>query len=256
MLRKQFCYLAGTGRTGTHWLARLLTAACDKAKVAVFHDNFPKRARVGGRRDPAQFFTNYLLNLMVAHQGAGTYVECNPALLEHVALTYGVGDALAVLPGGLLAHPARGLLLVRSPYAYAASLKARGWGWNWWAYPHAKTVYELGDGFAQRPMVEQAAVAWRLKNAFYKSLAQLGVPVLRFELLFDRRVSKERFAERIAGILDGFGVEPIQGSSFWWRLRDQRVAAKAQGMTLNAAEKQAVRAIVGSDLMQEMGYEN
>ena len=253
MLHKQFSYLAGTGRTATHWIKLLLDKATDQSKVATFHDNFPKRARTSGRRTPAAFFTNYLLNLMVAQQGARTYVECNPALLEHVALTYGVKDAMAVIPGGLLAQPARGVLLVRSPYGYAASLKARGWGWNWWAYPHARAVYDLGDGYARRPMIEQAALAWALKSEFYHSLEQLGIPVLRYELLFDRRVSKERFTERVEGLFDALGVTPIRKPDFWWRLRDQRVAGKAKGATLNAAEKATVKRIAGS-AMELYGY--
>jgi len=253
MLHKQFSYLAGTGRTATHWVKLLLDKACDGSKVAAFHDNFPKRAKTARRKTPAEFFTNYCLNLMLGQQGAQTYVECNPALLEHVALTYGIKDALSVIPGGLLSLPARGVLLARSPYAYAASLKARGWGWNWWNYPRAGAVYGLGNGYAKRPMVEQAAVAWRIKNEFYHSLTRLGVPVLRFELLFDRRVSKERFTERIEGLFDTLGVTPIQGSAFWWRLREQRVAGKAKGATLSAAEKATVKRIVGP-AMEQFGY--
>lgn len=253
MLHKQFAYLAGTGRTGTHWTKVLLDRCCDQSKVAAFHDNFPKRAKARGRRTPAAFFTNYLLNLMVARQGAKTYVECNPALLEHVALTYGINDALGVVPGGLLSLPARGVLIVRSPYAYAASLKARGWGWSWWAYPRAQQVYDLGAGFAKRPMIEQAAVAWRLKGAFYHALTYLGVPVIRFELLFDRRVSQERFTERIEGMLDALGVEPIRRPAVWWQLRSQRVAGKAKGAALNAHEKATVRQIVGP-MLEELGY--
>jgi hypothetical protein len=245
MLHKQFSYLAGTGRTATHWIERLIQAACDKSKVATFHDNFPKRTKTAGRRNPAQFFTNYMLNLMVGAQGAQTYVECNPALLEHVALTYGVQDALGVIPGGLLSLPARGVLIVRSPYAYVASLKARGWGWSWWNYPRVRAVYDIGDGYAKRPMVEQAAVAWRLKNEFYHSLTRLGVPMIRFELLFDRRVTRERFAERIEELFDALGVTPIQGESFWWKLRSQRIAEKAKGAKLSSSEKETVKAICG-----------
>lgn len=254
MLHKQFAYLAGTGRTGTHWIKLLLDKACDKTKTATFHDNFPKRAKVSTRRTPAEFFTNYLLNVMISHQAAQTYIECNPALLEHAALTYGIKDALAVIPGGLLSLPARGVLLVRSPYAYAASLKARGWGWEWWRYPQAQQVYDLGDGFGKRSAVEQAAVAWRLKNEFYHSLTRLGVPIVRFELLFDRRVTKERFTERVEGILDALGVTPIRDSAFWWQLRGQRVAAKNKGnATLDAAEKATVRRICGP-MLEVMGY--
>jgi len=193
---------------------------------------------------------------MVSAQNAETYVECNPAMLEHIALTYGIQDALGVIPAGLLSLPARGLLLVRSPYAYVASIKARGYGWNWWAYPHAKAVYGLGDGFGQRPVVEQAAVAWWAKNTFYHSLTRLGVPVLRFELLFDRRVTKERFTERIEAILDGFKLTPIRGTAAWWDLRDQIVAGKAKGaVTLTAAEKATVRRIC-QPMVEVLGYEN
>jgi len=85
MLQKQFSYLAGTGRTATHWFKLLIDKACDQSKIATYHDNFPKRTRTKARATPAAFFTNYLLNLMVSQQGAETYVECNPALLEHVA---------------------------------------------------------------------------------------------------------------------------------------------------------------------------
>lgn len=254
MLHRQFSYLAGTGRTGTHWIEMLLKKACDQSKVAAFHDDFPKRARTRNRRTAAAFFSNYLLNLMVAQQGAQTYVECNPALLEHAALTYGIQDAMSVIPGGLLSLPARGVLLVRSPYGYAASLKARGWGWSWWNYPHARAVYDLGDGYAKRPIVEQAAIAWRLKGEFYYSLTRLGVPVLRYELLFDRRVTKERFTERIEGLFDALGVTPIRDSAFWWRLREQRVAGKAKGATLNAAERATVKRIVGPEAMEQYSY--
>jgi len=253
MLNKQFSYLAGTGRTATHWVKLLLDKATDQSKVATFHDNFPKRTRTAGRKTRAAFFTNYLLNLMVSRQGAETYVECNPALLEHVALTYGVQDAMTVIPGGLLAQPARGVLIARSPYAYAASLKARGWGWKWWAYPNVKALWDIGDGYVKRPMIEQAAIAWSLKSQFYHGLTQIGVPVLRYELLFDRRVSKERFTERIEGLFDALGVTPILAPEFWWRLRDQRVAGKAKGATLNASEKATVKRIAGP-AMELYGY--
>lgn len=245
MLHRQFSYLAGTGRTGTHWIEMLLRKACDTSKVAAFHDDFPKRAKTRGRHTAAAFFTNYALNLMVAQQGARTYVECNPALLEHVALTYGIRDALGVIPAGLLSLPARGVLLVRSPYGYAASIKARGWGWSWWNYPQARAVYDLGDGYAKRPMVEQAAVAWRLKSGFFHGLTRLGVPVIKYEMLFDQCVTKEQFTERIEGLFDALGVTPIRPPSFWWTLRDQRVAGKAKGATLNVAERETVKQVVG-----------
>lgn len=254
MLHKQFCYLAGTGRTATHWIENVIQASTEHAKVVTFHDGFPKRAKTSTRRTSAEFFANYLLNLMLSHQGAQAYIECNPALLEHVALTYGIRDALAVIPGGLLSAPARGLLVVRHPFAYAASMKARGYGWGWWGYPRAREVYDIGDGFPKRPIVEQAAVAWALKNEFYHSLTRLGVPVLKFESLFDGRVTKERFTERVASIFDTFGIEPIQGGSFWWKLRDQRVAGKAkESVALTAAEKQTVKRIC-AETMERFEY--
>ena len=253
MFNKQFAYIAGTGRTATHWVKLLLDKATDQSDVATFHDSFPKRARTAGRGTPAAFFTNYLLNLMVAQQGAETYIECNPALLEHVALTYGIKGAMNVIPAGLLAQPARGVLLVRSPYAYAASLKARGWGWRWWGYPHAGEVYGLGDGYAKRPMIEQAALAWRVKGEFYHSLEQLGIPVLRYELLFGPRVTENTFTKRIEGLFDALGVTPILAPKFWWRLRDQRVAGKAKGATLSASEKATDKEIAGP-AMELYGY--
>jgi len=232
----------------------LIDKTCDVTKVTTFHDGFPKRAKTAGRSTPAAFFANYMLNLMIAQQGAATYVECNPALLEHIALTYGIKGAMDVIPGGLLAQPARGVILARSPYAYAASLKGRGWGWTWWAYPGAKIVYDLGDGFAKRPLIEQAAIAWRLKSEFYHGLVQLGVPIVRYELLFDRRVTRERFTERIEGLFDALGVTPIRPASFWWQLRDQRVAGKAKGETLNATERETVKQLAGAAL-ELYGYD-
>ena len=255
MLHRQFCYIAGTGRTGTHWIKRLLDTSCERGKVATFHDGFPKRAKTSGRRNPAEFFSNYLLNLMVSNQSAQAYVECNPALLEHVALTYGIQDALAVIPGGFLATPTRGVLMVRSPYAYVASMRARGYGWNWWNYPHARTVYDLGDGYTKRPAIEQYAVAWALKNNFYHSLTRLGVQVLKFELLFDRRVTKERFTKRIEDIFVTFGITLIRDPAHWWGLRDERAAAKNKENTaLSTAERETVRTICGP-MMERLGYD-
>ena len=254
MLNKQFCYIAGTGRTGSHWVKHLLDASTESGKVATFHDNFPKRAKTSARRTPAAFFNNYSLNLMLGNQGALTYVECNPALLEHIGLTYGIRDALSVIPGGLFALPPQGLLMVRHPFAYAESMKARGYGWNWWGYARAREVYNIGEGFPHRPVVEQFAVAWKLKNEFYHSLTRAGASVLKFERLFDYRVTKERFIERVESIFDTFGIEPIRDSAFWWRLRDQRSAGKAKGaVTLTAAEKKAIKRICG-DMMETFEY--
>jgi len=160
---------------------------------------------------------------------------------------------MTVIPGGLLAQPERGVLLVRSPYAYAASLKARGWGWQWWNYPNVRALWDVGSGYTKRPMIEQAAVAWALKSQFYHSLTQLGIPILRYELLFDRRVTKERFTERIESLLDALGVTPIRRPAFWWQLRDRRVAGKAKGATLNASEKATVKRIAGP-AMEMYGY--
>lgn len=255
MLNKQFCFLAGTGRTATHWVQRLIDAACDKGKVATFHDGFPKRAKTSGRRNPARFFENYLLNLMVAKQGAETYIECNPALLEHVALTYGVGNALGVIPAGLLGKPARSVLLTRHPFGYVASLKAREWGWNWWNYPRAAAVFGVGSAFSSKPMVEQAALAWALKTEFALDLLQTEqCMLLKFEALFDHRVTKDTFSKRVQALFDHLGIIPIQGSSLWWRLRDQRSAVKNKDrITLSASEKETVRQVCAL-VMEQLGY--
>ena len=250
--KRRFCYLAGTGRTATHWVKRLIDESCPD--VATFHDAFPKRAKVGNRPNAAAFFRNYLLNLKARQPDATVYIECNPALLEHAALTYGIRSAYGVFPAGMVETPPRSVFLVRHPFTYAASLKAKGWGWRWWDYPQAGSVYGVGAGFGSRGIVEQAARAWRLKNEFYHSLTRLGAPMLRFELLFDRNVSKEQFTEQIEGILDGFGLVPIQGPALWWKLRDQRAAGKAKGeVVLTAAEKTTVKRLVGP-AMETFGY--
>lgn len=255
MLNKTFVYLAGTGRTGTHWVQRLIQTSCDKTKVVTFHDGFPKRAKTAGRRSPVEFFQNYLLNLMVSHQGASFYVECNPALLEHVALTYGIRNAVSVIPGGMMALPTRGVWMVRHPFGYVASLKARGYGWNWWSYPRSRTVYDIGDGFTSRSGIEQAAIAWKLKNEFYSSLSQLDVPLLKFEDILGPDVTQKAFTEQVGMLFSDLWLEPIQPPEFWWKLRDQRAAGKAKGdVTLTAEEKATVRRICGP-MMEPLGYE-
>jgi len=255
MLHKTFSYLAGTGRTGTHWIQKLIREACDGAKVITFHDGFPKRAKTAKRRTPTEFWQNYLLNLTASNQGASVYVECNPALLEHVALTYGIRNAASVIPGGMIPMPARGVWMVRHPFGYVASMKARGYGWKWWAYPHARMVYDIRDGYTSHPPVVQFSIAWKVKTEFYSSVAQLDVPRFRFEDLFGPTVTQEAFTRRIEGILDTLGLEPIQPPSVWWKLRDQRAAGKAKGsVTLTAAEQATVRSICGP-MMEALGYE-
>lgn len=255
MLLKTFAYLAGTGRTGTHWVQRLIQATCDRAKVVTFHDSFPKRAKTAGRHTPVDFWQNYLLNLMASNRDASVYVECNPALLEHVALTYGIRNAVSAIPGGMLPMPTRGVWMVRHPFGYVASLKARGYGWKWWAYPHARDVYGIGDGFTSRPIVERAALAWVEKNQFCASLVKLDVPIVSYELLFESATSQEDFTAAIERILDTFGLEPLQPPSVWWELRSQRAAGKAKGsVTLTAAEQETVKRICAGT-MEALGYE-
>jgi hypothetical protein len=255
MLNKTFCYIAGTGRTGTHWAQRLIQASCDKKKVATFHDGFPKRAKPAGRKTPVEFFQNYLLNLMLANQGAQSYVECNPALLEHVGLHYGIRNAVSVIPGGMMALETRGVLMVRHPFGYVASMKARGYGWGWWRYPQARQVYGIGEGYTNRPCIERYAVAWKLKNEFFFSLTQMDVPILKFESILAPVAFKEQFIAEIDALFDGLGLEPIQGAAFWWKLRGQRAAGKAKGsVTLTAPEKQTVKRICGP-MMEVLEYE-
>jgi hypothetical protein len=229
--------------------------SCDSTKAATFHDGFPKRAKVKNRRTAAAFFANYALNLMLSQQSAETYIECNPALLEHIALTYGIRDALNAVPAGMLAQQARSLLVTRHPYTYVASMKARGWGWSWWQYPQAQAVHGIGDGYAGKSMLEQAAIAWKVKSRFYHTLtAYDSCMLLKFESLFDYRVTQERFTERIEKLFDHFGIVPIQGAGHWWRLRQEKIAPKNKaGAKLTSGEKQTVKAICGS-MMGLTGY--
>jgi len=234
-----FCYITGTGRTATHWVQSIIDALCNG--VATFHDGFLRRAKI--RSTKGAFWRNYLLNLEARSKGAGTYVECNPALLEHVALTYGITSAPGVLPSDVQAH---GLLITRHPYTYAASLKAKGWGWAWWNYPKARDVFNIGTDFANRSMVEQAAIAWSCKNAFAHGLLKGDCLWLKYEFLFDYRVSQARYLERVHSIFEQFKIEPQRGDNLIWQMRNNQSAVKNKDkISLTAAEKQMVKAICG-----------
>ena len=49
MLDRRFAFLAGTGRTGTHWLARLINRYTTSGEAHALHDGLTKRLKIRHR---------------------------------------------------------------------------------------------------------------------------------------------------------------------------------------------------------------
>jgi hypothetical protein len=224
----QFGAIIGTGRTGSHWFD-MLFRKWGRPKIASFHDGLPKRLKY--RTNASKMVANYLLNLEAKQPGAQIYVECNPALIEWIGLDHDV-SATEVLPAGTLAKPPNYALLVRHPFGYVKSLRAKGWGWSWWKKPGFQM-----KGYAQMSELEKTCAAWTWKNAYAYDLVS-GDPdrVFRFEDIFNGGVAEVR---RLARALD-IGIGASNASI--GKLLTQRAAAKGgYQLTLTTNEKSRIK---------------
>ncbi|NIQ90667.1 MAG: hypothetical protein GWN93_17265 [Deltaproteobacteria bacterium] len=256
MLNKQFSYLAGTGRTATHFFSAVLGKHCDRSKVVTFHDGITDRLKKGNRFTALQCFTNHALNLMVKHPHKEHYVECNPAFLEYIALWYGVKQAAFVLPDAWMAQPARSLLIVRHPFGYVRSLLAKGWGWNWWKLPFADTVYGKHN-WQNVNALDGLAKAWLVKNQFFYSLANTeNCQLVQYEWLFGDGVSKADFAKRFRGLTEFLGLDILITDNALGDLQRTRFAIKAGPKAHDLTTKQRdIVAAICKPLMENLGYE-
>lgn len=245
MLNKRFCFIAGTGRTGSHWFDALFRKYASDHLVASFHDGLPKRLKI--RQNPSRTLTNYLLNLMIGKPGARVYIECNPALVEWVGLAHLVSSAADVLPADLLTEPARCILLVRHPFGYVKSMKARGYRWDW-----AKLPGFTGKAqWAKLGQIESYAFAWNWKNRYCLDMVErMDCLPVKFEDVF----VGEQFIETVRGIAEHFGF-PLSATNEQLRhLRKQRFAVKGgDSQTLTAKEKAAISRIC-EPMMEAFGY--
>jgi hypothetical protein len=246
MLDARFCYLAGTGRTGTHWLDRLFKKYASDVDVASFHDGLPDRLKA--RPTPGKELRNYLLNLMCRRQ-ARIYIECNPALIEWVGLRHRIKEAYNVLPVGLLTHEPRAAIIVRHPFGYVKSLKAKGWGWKWWNLPgfDATRYNKLGR-------FEQYCYAWAYKVNYASSLMNLErSTVVKFEDIFER--DGKTAVDEVRRLASLFDVQLTITDAQIKHLRQRKIAPKG-GHELTLTEKERKTCLqFCKPTMETLGYE-
>ena len=241
MLNKRLCYIAGTGRTGSHWFDVLFRKFASDHQVASFHDGLPKRLKI--RQNPRATLANYMLNVMLAKPGARVYVECNPALIEWVGLAHRIESGAGVIPTDLLSQPERAILLVRHPFGYVKSMKAKGYAWNWAKLPG----FTAKNEWSKLGLVAKYALAWNWKNDY---LDLEGALIVKFEDVF----GGDHFLETVRGVAEHFGF-PLSATNEQLRhLRRQRFAVKGgDSETLTAAQKDTIKSIC-RPMMEEFGY--
>jgi len=234
----QFSCIAGTGRTGSHWLQKFIQVHA-VGKVQTFHDGLPNRLK---HRPSARWqMANYLLNLEAKAPGAEVYVECNPALLEWVMLDHPGGE---VLPAGMLDRDSKVLLAVRHPYGYVKSIKAKAWAWNW----HKKPGCTI-KGWQTASLAEKASKAWAFKNRLILESFQ-HVPYVRFEDLFS-----DGGAVFVRDALETLGIETDVPDEQIEHELGYRAAPKGGWQTpLTDSEKGCIVDICGP-MMGEFGYD-
>jgi hypothetical protein len=252
MLNKDFCFIATTGRSGSYFLESMFNRCCDKSHFATFHGNLPRRLKAGGRHTAKKCLENYFLNLMVRKPHKQTYVECNGAFLEYVALSYGIKEAAFVLSDAL-EKPARSILLVRHPFGYVASIKAKPWAWDWQKMPFFETVHCKRATWNRLDDVGKAAKAWATKNRFFLSLTvDDDCLVVKFEDLFED--SREKYLETVKAVCDHFGLRVLLNDADLAQMQHQKVAAKNKGaVKLTTAERGKVLGIC-KDVTEVLGY--
>jgi hypothetical protein len=252
MLNKDFRFIATTGRTGSYFLESIFNRCCDKSGFATFHGNLPRRLKAGGRHTAKRCLENYFLNLMVRKPHKQTYIECNGAFLEYVALSYGIKEAAFVLSDAL-EKPARSILLVRHPFGYAASIKAKPWAWDWQKMPFFETVHCKRATWNRLDDVGKAAKAWATKNRFFLSLTTSDdCLMVKFEDLF--KGTKEKYLETVKAACDHFGLQLLLKDAELVRMRGQKVMPKNKGnIKLTQGERQRTLNICG-EMMEALGY--
>lgn len=252
MLNKDFCSIATTGRSGSYFLESVFNRCCDKSQFAAFHDGLFQRLKAGGRHAPKHCLENYFINLMVRKPHKQTYVECNGAFLEYVALNYGVREGTFVL-GDVLARPAKSVLLVRHPLGYVASIKAKTWAWDWHKMPFFETVHCKRATWNRLDAIGKAAKAWATKNRFFLSLtADDGCLTVKFEDLFQD--SRDKYLETVKAVCDHFGLRVLLNDAELAQMQHRKVAAKNKGnVKLTAGEKEKTLSICG-EIMEALGY--
>lgn len=246
MLDRRFAFLAGTGRTGTHWIARLINRYTTAGEAHALHDGLPKRLKIRGM--PSATLSNYFLNVMVSKPNARVYVECNPAFLEWVALAHRIDGARNVIPIGMLTYPAKAVHVVRHPFGYVKSLKARGWGWDWWKLPGFKFAQWNNLG-----QFEKSCYAWAVKTAFVSKLEGNGLTIaVTFESFL--QCGPDEAMRTIDEIMRHLGIALAADDKTIKSQLGNRIAKKGGYLEkLTIAEKDTCRAICKRG-MERYGY--
>jgi hypothetical protein len=230
MLDKRFCFLAGTGRTATHWFYNLFKRFCNDVEVMPFHDGLPNRLKP--RQNARSMLSNYFLNLMCQNQRPQMYIECNPALVEWIGLKFGIKSARNVIPSDLLTYPAKSALVIRHPFGYIKSLKAKPWAWQWWKLPGFHD-----SQWARMGRLERMCYAWNIKNLFYSSLLTEGhCKLIKFESVFGKNDNDAICTVR--NLTDWFQVHLTITDAQILQFRQRRFAPKGgHELSLTQAEK-------------------
>jgi len=250
----KFCYLAGTGRSGSHWIANFLNCVAGRDVLAV-HEGFAQRTAGVGSGTLGKFLSLYLERVKSNHS-AETFVECEGTLLDRVAMHYGMPSAKEVVN----ALPemdvlTRGVFLVRHPFGYVSSVKASGWMGGWWNRPDASKLSGMVSDFEDWSLVEQAALSWQLRNAWFYGLVPSHALLLKYEDLLGKDVTEEAYLYWLGWMLDWFGIEPVAPRVEWREHKDWRVQSKnPKRVELTEEEKDAVYAIC-APMMAAFGYE-
>lgn len=253
MLNKEFRFVATTGRTASHFLDVLFSKHCSDVEVASFHDKLPSRLKAGNRHTAKRCLENYFINLLVRRPHAQTYIECNGALIEHVALQYDIKDGALVITDDVLATPAKSILLTRHPHGYVKSMLAKGWVWDWWKLSHFEQVHCKRSRWDSWGPLEKAAHAWRMKNRLFLSLtADENCITVKYENLFSK--GQASFVRNIKRICNHFETPLLISDEVLAGLRQRKIEPKGGSrVRLTTAQKRKVDNIC-REMMEALGY--
>lgn len=236
----KFRFLAGTGRTATHWFANLFRDYTTN-DACVWHEELPKRFHLHGKIQDTMDIYFTAIEKMAGNRDM--FIECNPAFCEWV----GYGNK--VRADKITDRPFKAAVITRHPFGYIRSMKHHAWGWKWYRLAGCP----LGDWGAYTD-IEKYARGWRVKNEFALDLVEGGKGIcVRMEDVFGE--DKDLAIKEIHRLLDWFELKPKVGDGKLLEFSKNKISSNSSGLQRPTNdEKKIIRKICG-DLMNHLGYE-